>query len=344
MEQALENKNNTMGGCLYFEGCNLSGKAYYEEYDRVDVDCGRSAIQYILETEKKKRIWLPVFNCPLVEKRILKAFPSIQIKYYNIDADFIPVLSESIKDDLFLWVNYYGLMPDYIIDKICGSRYGGGVIIVDNIQGYFTKPREGVYNIYSCRKFVGVPDGAHIIKSNIIKKDLPVYSTADNYYFLLKAYEEGSGLSYSAYQKSEERFTDEKTVYGMPRLTSQLLKTVSYDAIIKRRKGNFMILHQLLKACNQINLNLDITYQSSVPCVYPLLIREHGISVRKELVEQGIYVSTLWKHIISDHKANEFEKKLAENVIPLPIDQRYEEEDMKKLTSIVQRILCNKKL
>lgn len=126
MEQALENKNNTMGGCLYFEGCNLSGKAYYEEYDRVDVDCGRSAIQYILETEKKKRIWLPVFNCPLVEKRILKAFPSIQIKYYNIDADFNPVLSESIKDDLFLWVNYYGLMPDYIIDKICGLRYGGG--------------------------------------------------------------------------------------------------------------------------------------------------------------------------------------------------------------------------
>lgn len=325
------------GGCLHFEGGITFDyhASYYEQYNscKVDVDSGRSAIQYILENYDFKRIWLPVYNCPLVAKRI-SAVSNIEIKWYNLKNDFMPDVEKSdfLDKDVLLWVNYCGVMPRHTIDKVVGLQGQYGIrVIIDNIPAYFSQPCRDAINIYSCRKFLGVPDGGHIIADDLVKKELPVYSTAKNYLYLLKAIETGSNSVYGDYQESERRFSESMVAFGMPKLTQRMLLHVDYDSIIAKRKENFDYLHSLLKEYNGI----DVDFTSETASVYPYLTK--NIKMRDALLNEHIYISRFWKHVLSNKLSNEFERGLAEYLIPLPIDQRYDIGDMEYIASTVMK-------
>lgn len=322
------------GGCLYFE-TSIDNKEYYSAWDKckIDVDSGRSALQFILENYNFKRIWLPVYNCPLVGKRI-EQNPRIEICWYNIDDNFRPIIDKTrlLQGDCLLWVNYCGVMPQALIDEIVALQERTPVkVIVDNIPAYFSQPRMSAFNIYSCRKFIGVPDGGHIIGNAIEPKQLPTYSTARNYFYLLKAMESGSNSAYEDYQKSESRFTESDIAYGMPILTQKMLKSVNYGGVIKKRKSNFNILYSSLNESNRLKLDAA----TMTPSVYPYLTSNKNL--REKLLENKIYVSRFWKHVLTNKLANEFEKDLAEYLIPLPIDQRYDESDMQYIATMVKR-------
>lgn len=325
---------NEYGGCLYLE-TGVDGKDYYDKYmeHRIDVDSGRSALQYILENNDIDRIWLPVYNCPLVEKRI-RAVSDVHIMWYNIDDCFRPHIN--LKDlnekDAVLWVNYCGVVSDKIIDDIADWQNKTRVkIIIDNIPAYFSRPRMNVLNIYSCRKFIGVPDGGHII-GNSIKNTakLPQYSTANNYLYLMRAMETGSNSVYNEYQESEKRFSNSKIAYGMPVLTQKILKNIDYSKIIKRRKENFDILHNYLNSTNRLKIDTETT----TPSVYPYLTSD--CKLREKLLDNKIYISRFWKHVLTNERANDFEKDLAEFLIPLPIDQRYNSDDMEYIAKKIK--------
>lgn len=315
------------GGCLHFELMNNNdGEEYYREYDRnkVDVDSGRSALQFILEKFNFRRIWLPVYNCPLVGKRILEV-SNAEIGWYNISGDFLPQLDglKFVNGDALLYVNYCGVMFSQTIDAVVRLQEKFPIkVIIDNIPAYFSKPRMEVINIYSCRKFLGVPDGGHIIGKEIKHVELPTYSTAKNYFYLIKAVEDGSNAAYGDYQDSEKRFSESTTAYGMPKLTHRVLCSIDCSKIIEKRRKNFETLHSILSYKNQ----LRIDFQSVTPSVYPYLTTD--ISLRSNLLEHKIFISRFWKHVLTNEFANDFEKKLAEYLIPLPIDQRYGVEDM----------------
>lgn len=329
---------NEYGGCLYFEPLMHGGdnKGYWDKYNpnKVDVDSGRSAIQYILEKGGYKKIWLPIYNCPLVESRIVST-TNIEIKWYNLNCDFSPQIDETeLQDeDIILWVNYCGVMPQQLIDRVCDIQNRTKAhIIIDNIPAYFSEPREQVYNIYSCRKFLGVPDGGHIIKAEIEKRDLPTYSSAENYLYLLQAFEEGSNSAYPNYLISESRFKESNIAYGMPKLTKQILKNIDYAAIKAKRKENFDRLHQYLSSSNRMEMDVETT----TPSVYPYLTSRKDL--REKLLNNHVYVSRFWKSVLSNGQSNAFERDLSEYLIPLPIDQRYTLEDIDKLANMVLKM------
>ena len=59
------------GGCLWLDTGNSRHDYFHEAMnDRVEVDSGRSAIQYIIENYKYDRIWLPVYRSE--ERRVGK--------------------------------------------------------------------------------------------------------------------------------------------------------------------------------------------------------------------------------------------------------------------------------
>lgn len=328
-------KRKEYGGCLYFELGLSSSKDYYANYTerRIEVDCGRSAIQYLIEKNQYRRIWLPVYNCPLVYERI-KDTCNIEIQFYNIRNDFLPniKLSELKDGDALLWVNYFGVMQDEIIDRVARIGEEKNIdIIIDNIPAFFSKPRMNAYNIYSCRKFVGVPDGGYIIGDKIIPEELPTYDTSENYNYLCKALGEGSNSVYSEYQKRELKINQSIIAYGMPVMTKHLLRYVDYDVIKRKRRENFGYLHELLGNSNRFSIN----HISGVPLIYPYLSSDEGL--HDKLISKKVFVSRFWKHILMNEKSNIFEKDLAKYLIPLPIDQRYSKEDMEAIASIVMR-------
>ena len=236
--------------------------------------------------------------------------------------------------DVILWVNYWGIVSSHIVDLVEQYQYDTDAdVIIDNIPSYFSVPREGVYNIYSCRKFLGVPEGGHIIGNMVKKESLPMKQSAERYIYLLKAVEQGSNAVYEKYQENEEQFTSEHVVYGMSELTRKIISGMNYESIVHRRKTNFEVLDKILGKANRLVFNKDIIS----PAVYPFLSKSNTLNER--LVEDKIYVSRFWKHVLSNELSNSFERDLAGHLTPLPIDQRYTETDMEYIANRTLQLL-----
>lgn len=55
--------------------------------------------------------------------------------------------------------------------------------IIDNAQVYFDVPLEGVDTLYTCRKFLGVSDGAFLYTDTLLSKELPLDKSYDRMFF-----------------------------------------------------------------------------------------------------------------------------------------------------------------
>ena len=101
---------------------------------------------------------------------------------------------------------------------------------------------------------------------------------------------------------------------------------MDYGAAERRRRENFRFLHERLGASNALRLQETGTY------MYPYYA-ENGAALREALQKEGFYIPTLWPAVFALCEKGEQEYRLAENVLPLPIDQRYGAEEMEVLVS-----------
>ena len=94
---------------------------------------------------------------------------------------------------------------------------------------------------------------------------------------------------------------------------------------------NFAHLHDALKDKNFLQLPNWDSY--ICPMVYPFMIKSDR-NLRKELIDNKVFVAKYWPNV--QKNANyELEYEFATKVIPLPCDQRYGEECMRKIIEII---------
>ena len=65
--------------------------------------------------------------------------------------------------------------------------------------------------------------------------------------------------------------------------------------------------------------------------VYPFLIKGKGRTLKQQLIANKIYVATYW----SGQKEMGLGRALEEDLVPLPIDQRYGFEDMQRILKVL---------
>ena len=131
---------------------------YNNEKNIARLNTGRAAIYHAFRITSCDSIWLPVYQCDTVRDFLIKK--NVKIKYYHIDKDFNPIDLKQDDNDAVLLVNYFGIMSETRM-KNMASKYNN--VIVDNSQAFFCNPIDGCLSVYSCRKFIGVPDGAYVI-------------------------------------------------------------------------------------------------------------------------------------------------------------------------------------
>ena len=94
-------------------------------------------------------------------------------------------------------------------------------------------------NVYSARKFVGVPDGAYVIGENAEKyaDEYEKCCSSDTSLFLLQRIEYGcEGKTYQSRMINEHRI-DSEDIMRMSALTRAILDGTDYDEIISKRKS-----------------------------------------------------------------------------------------------------------
>jgi hypothetical protein len=115
----------------------------------------------------------------------------------------------------------------------------------------------------------------------------------------------------------------------MSPLTTRLLGAIDYERAARRRRRNFDFLAEALGDRNR----LSAWSKAACPMIYPYLTDQPGL--RAKLISAKIFVATYWPNLFAWSDAGEFEHDLATNLLPLPIDQRYGIDDMKRIVSVL---------
>ena len=303
-----------IGGYIEFE--NYFGTVYHE--GAVALNCGRNCLAYLIEAEGIKKIRLPYFLCSSVRNVCLKY--GTEVSFYHIGKDLKPIIDNDLAPDEWLYiVNYYGQLSN---DEVSALKQKYSRVIFDNSQSYFQHPADGVPTLYTCRKYFGVPDGAFLFTAKKLTRDIPRDESFERIHYILGRYERTAGEFYKESSDNNHFFADEP-IKQMSKLTYDLLRSYDYDRIISRRTENFKILHESLNGINKLNINVP-----EGAFMYPLYI-ENGAEIRKKLQQMKIFVPTLWGDVFDTCDKNSLEYNYAENILPLPTDQRYDGEDMR---------------
>lgn len=307
----------------YFGLETFSGQEYYK--DLVGVNSGRNALLYILKARKYRKLYIPRFLCDSVSK--LCEREGYTFEEYPISRDFMPVFDRVLMPDEALYiVNFYGQISNDLAESM-KARWGN--IIFDNVQAFFQKPVPGIDTVYSCRKFFGVPDGGYVACESGLPEPLSMDLSNDRMTHVLGRFEESASAYYRCFQENDERFYD-LPLRGMSRLTCNLLKAVDYETVRKKRNENYAALDAVLGKRNSLRLNAP-----DGPYCYPFYCK-NGMALKKKLAQSRIFVATLWPNVL-DYEGT-LEKDYAENILPIPCDQRYDTCDMKQIIDEIERL------
>ncbi|WP_010631891.1 hypothetical protein [Sporolactobacillus vineae] len=207
-------------------------------------------------------------------------------------------------------------------------------VIIDNTQAFFERPLPHVDTVYSPRKFLGVADGGYLYTDAEERLDLEPDPSYYRYDALLKQIDLGSTAAEPLFEQNEA-YLDTCGMHAMSRLTRRILESIDYAKVIERRNANFLYLHQQIGRWNQ--LHLDFSHPNG-PLCYPLLI-DHGAGLKDILLQHHIYCNDYWDDVLSRVSPASFEHHLVRDLIALPIDQRYNEDDMRVIAKIIREFL-----
>lgn len=308
------------------------GREYYNHADNIArLNSGRAAIWHASRVLGCDVVWVPYYQCDTVRDFLLSH--KVEVKYYHIDKQFNPVDLAPLENEVVVIVNYYGVMSHSRLSQLA-EKYKN--VIIDNSQGFFTEPIENCINVYSARKFVGVPDGAYVIGKGAHRfvSEYPQCYSSDTAAFLLQRIEYGcEGKTYESRMVNENRI-DSEDAMQMSKLTRTILDGTDYDFIIKKRKENFDIAHRLFADVNCIN---SVMYydDSCVPMVYPLVVEDD--TLLGKLLENKHFQGHWWSYLLSEVDEDTFEYWLSRYIIPITIDQRYGKAELEFIRKIIEK-------
>lgn len=317
---------DAIGGYFGLADRDLENGRYPVEGARVNT--ARNALEYILlQLPDAKTVYLPLYTCEAVLEP-LKRLP-VSFNFYHINMHLEMWENIPVEDGTYVIVNnYFGIMDAYVVKM--AEKYGKH-LIVDNAQALFAPVLQDVMAIYSARKFVGVADGGFAV--GVSDKPLLMYNedTTEHDSHLLIRREHGAEAGFKDYQENEKRLNNQP-IRMMATSTRDILMHIDYEKVIARRRENYRMLHNVLKEHNELQLpDMD---SFACPMVYPFLPKDDA-NLRQRLIDNRIYVARYWPNVLNWCRPDDIEETLAKNLLPLPIDQRYGEEEMKQIIEIV---------
>lgn len=307
------------GGFIDME--HYFGGEYHK--NAIRLNSGRNCLAYLIETYNIKKILLPYYICDSVIN-VCKKY-NCEINYYNINENLKPIINDIEKNEYIYIVNYFGQLSNKEIKKY---KHKFKNVIIDNVQDFFRKPLKNIDTIYSCRKFFGTTDGGYLYTNKRNPKVYEIDKSKQRLSYLFGRYENTAEEYYNNYLENEVLIND-LPIRQMSKITNNILKSINYYKVKKIRSKNFKYLNKNLYNDNNLKLkNVKGAY------IYPYYITNGNI-LKTKLIQNNIFVPTLWPNV-ENKEYNMFEYDVAMNTIFLPVDQRYNISDMKKIIEILK--------
>ncbi len=316
-----------IGGYFELEAPYFNGH-YHKE--AIKLNTARNAFEYTLRVNKPSKVYIPYFMCNVLFEPLGKL--NINYEFYNIDPKLEPKFdfTNVKKDEVFLYINYFGIKNEFI--HFLSSEIQN--LIIDNSQAFYAAPSTNIVaSFYSARKFFGVADGAYLYTNKILDSDFEQDISCERMSHLLKRIEYGAENAYADFTSNEISLINQP-IKKMSKFTDQILSSIPYKKYSKIRNNNFNFLCNELKSYNMFKINKDI----EAPLCYPFWI-EYGAKLKEKLIENMIFIPTFWKSVLKFISTETIEHDFVNNLVSIPIDQRYNIKDMQIIANIIKKHL-----
>jgi hypothetical protein len=303
------------------------------------------------------KLLLPDYLCsralmPPVFKR------NISYSFYPVNRDLtidLTTLENMIQDDVSaaLFINYFGFTSHDSLGWALRKKYPKLVLLLDNVQALYELQRDptdehwahGSY--FGFRKFLPLPDGAVLFSSLDLDKlttncnkapDVSSYIAAATlrHHFVWdqidpKIEESVESTYLRLFKKADDDIPEQPTEISL--MSRTLFHRFPLHDFAKKRRENYQYLTRALSEHTGCQLFKEKLLDTEVPLTFPVIILDQERDVvRKQMSEFGIHCPVHWP--IEFDLRNDFGEGacfLTDNILGLPIDQRYGRKEMDRV-------------
>ena len=320
------------------------------------------AVGTIATAAHGKKILLPAYLCE-TEVDPWKEL-GWSIYFYQIDRNLtinttdLQEKIQLIQPDIVLVQSYFGFVSENVLlnEILENYRKSNGVVIEDITQSLFTDiPMcEADFYVASLRKFFAIPDGGVLISKkaltfrNIEKSSDSIdeeaqkaFDTKKEYFLTLKPETKNNFRNY--FEQLNEQIITNDTLYEISPLSKKIFAHLSFSEISTPRIRNYSKLCQDILRIPQVQIvtqEIDDT-TNCVPLYLSVYFKTSEIRncIRAEMAKRDIYCPIIWPRLRNTVVNNSESLYIYDHILCLPIDQRYDFDDMKRI-SITLAKLC----
>jgi len=313
------------------------------------LDSGRSAIRYLsCQLNEQDEILLPEYIC----ESVINCFRKDKISFYSISPDFIIDVDDlqrkiTPNTKVIFLMHYFGVVQsEKILFEISKIAEQHNCVILEDVTHciFTTKKTVGDYVVLSIRKWMPIPNGGVFwaINDKLKIHKLKLKKSTDNdraYGMVLKDLFLHDVLECkSAYRgiflECEKHLDEQREIYLLSDFAEYIISCIDVENLVRRRKANYQMLSSLL-AKQGILPSLKIT-DCSCPFSFILRIPRRD-DFREFLTANNIFCAVHWPSDGIMENQRQQAVKNSEELISLPIDQRYDQKHMEYLAWVISQ-------
>lgn len=316
---------------------------------------GREALLYAscnCKPGKEAIILCPAYSCWSMTAPF--EFSGWTVAYYRlkedltIDEDYLKMLLRGCKADAILTMNFYGsASTDSAISIV--KQHDEKITVIEDFS-HCTFCLERIFNeqvdyyVSSIRKSVGVCDGAVILSKKPTNKAYIGSAAPDFGQLRLVAQQQKGRYAFTKSSDDKDVFLSELRhgeemidkldyVHPISEISLKQIESINGQEMAFARRENMKHLWGLLNGKVKMIPGLERGFDGA-PFSLPILV-ENRDAVQKQLAQKGVYAPVLWPANEQARKVCEVSAYVSDHMLSIPIDQRYNWDDMEDIAKII---------
>ena len=291
---------------------------------------GRTAIEAVLKCiPNAKTALLPSYCCDSMIVPFQKAGLRVSFFETNYKDEFNYRIRESA--DILLWNNYFGFsndMPEF-----------DGIIIEDITHSLLSENQyhqRSDYYVASLRKWEPIASGGFCsVATDYLEPPKEYLDLKLKAMDLKTSYLAGKPIRKDSFlnlfRESNEWLKNNYSGLSIDKYSKDYLDHVDVEKQRRIRRANAKALYDGLDGIVQFMFPVD---QMDCPLFVPIILSDNRDKVRRHLIQNNIYCPIHWPHPNAECESNIYDMELS-----LICDQRYGEEDMRRIVDTLKVIL-----
>ena len=324
--------------------------------DRIYYSLCREALCDIAHAlcETTKTVLIPVYTCQTVITPFEEA--GWQCKYYSIRRDLridtsnLLIAVEKYHPSLVIAHPYFGMdLNDEEMKTLTAIKEQGIAIVLDLTQCLFSTKQYSFasFVVASYRKWMPIPDGGYL--KNLTDNVKIIQLDAENDEFtdreLAAMYLRGQYFDNGEQRtkaisirlsKSADHLVDSNIVpHRMSQVAYNLMQNENLELNQQHRFENYTYLYQYIRESDKITkVCKDIDAVTTAPLYFTIYVKDRR-ALQRQLAQESIYAPVIWP--VEDERMllNDEVNYIYDHILAIPIDQRYDEDDMQRAVEII---------